>query len=196
MRLVVSVVSKHLRIKSGWLDQSNVSQCPSPNYNSRPADTEISLLVIHNISLPPENFGTGLVQHFFQNKLDCDAHPYFDALRNLEVSAHCFIERDGTLTQFVSFDDRAWHAGASEFEGRSNCNDFSVGVELEGADNIQYTEAQYNKLIELTSCLMASYPRITPERVVGHSDIAPGRKTDPGEAFQWKRFRAALMSER
>lgn len=179
-----------MRIDSGWL--SNASHCPSPNFNARPLGAEISLLVIHNISLPPDTYGTGYVHDFFQNTLDCDIHPYFDTLRELQVSAHCFIDRVGKLTQFVALEDRAWHAGKSEFEGCANCNDFSIGIELEGSDNISYTEMQYRKLTELVTCLMDYYPGITPERIVGHSDIAPGRKTDPGNAFDWSLLRSTL----
>jgi len=186
-------VSERLHIRSGWLNTAKA--CPSPNCNERPVDSEISLLVIHNISLPPETFGTGYVMDFFQNRLDCSIHPYFDTLRNLEVSAHCFIDREGTLTQFVPFNLRAWHAGQSVFEGRPNCNDFSIGVELEGADNIRYTDAQYAMLARVSRCLMRQYPGITKERIVGHADIAPGRKTDPGEAFDWPRLRSLITKE-
>ena len=175
---------------SGWCQ--GVRRCPSPNFNTRP-DGEISLLVIHNISLPPGQFGTGKVQEFFQNKLDATEHPYFEGIRELTVSAHFLIERDGQITQFVSCIDRAWHAGVSSFEGRETCNDFSLGIELEGTDELPFSDAQYKALTALTLQLQAAYPSITPHRICGHSDIAPGRKTDPGPAFDWRRFRNALQ---
>ncbi|MDH4556555.1 1,6-anhydro-N-acetylmuramyl-L-alanine amidase AmpD [Pseudomonas sp. BN417] len=174
---------------SGWCQ--GISHCPSPNFNCRPQG-EISLLVIHNISLPPGQFGTGKVQEFFQNCLNPDEHPYFDGIRDLKVSAHFLIERDGAITQFVSCNERAWHAGVSLFDGRENCNDFSLGIELEGTDDQAFTEPQYAALIALVEQLRLAYPAITPARICGHSDIAPGRKTDPGPAFDWARLRAAL----
>ncbi|WP_137818206.1 1,6-anhydro-N-acetylmuramyl-L-alanine amidase AmpD [Pseudomonas sp. 2FG] len=178
------------------LDSSNawcegVRRCPSPNCNDRPQG-EISLLVIHNISLPPGQFGTGKVQELFQNRLTADEHSYFAGIAALQVSAHFLIERDGAVTQFVSCLERAWHAGISRFEGRENCNDFSLGIELEGTDELPFTEAQYAALVELSRVLRNAYPAITLERICGHSDIAPGRKTDPGPAFDWLRLRAAL----
>ncbi|MDH4583636.1 1,6-anhydro-N-acetylmuramyl-L-alanine amidase AmpD [Pseudomonas sp. BN415] len=174
---------------SGWCQ--GISHCPSPNFNNRPQG-EVSLLVIHNISLPPAQFGTGKVQAFFQNRLDPDEHPYFEGIRDLRVSAHFLIERNGAVTQFVSCNERAWHAGVSLFEGRENCNDFSLGVELEGTDDLPFTEPQYAALIALVEQLRIAYPAITLERICGHSDIAPGRKTDPGPAFDWARLRGAL----
>ncbi len=174
---------------SGWCE--DVRRCPSPNFNVRPQG-EISLLVIHNISLPPGQFGTGKVQEFFQNQLRADEHPYFAGIAALQVSAHFLIERDGAVTQFVSCLERAWHAGISQFEGRENCNDFSLGIELEGTDELPFTEAQYAALVQLSRVLQSAYPAITLDRICGHSDIAPGRKTDPGPAFDWLRLRAAL----
>ena len=174
---------------SGWCH--GVSHCPSPNFNARPQG-EVSLLVIHNISLPPAQFGTGKVQEFFQNRLDPAEHPYFEGIRDLKVSAHFLIERDGAVTQFVSCNERAWHAGVSLFDGRDNCNDFSLGIELEGTDDLPFTEPQYAALIALVEQLRLAFPAITVERICGHSDIAPGRKTDPGPAFDWARLRAAL----
>lgn len=171
---------------TGWL--SSVHCCPSPNFNVRPDVTEISLLVIHNISLPPEQFGGGYVHQFFCNQLPVDAHPYFETIASLQVSSHCLVDRQGAVTQFVSFADRAWHAGASSFAERGNCNDFSIGIELEGSDHTPYTEPQYRALVQLTRLLMQAYPQITTDRIVGHSDIAPGRKTDPGPAFDWTYF--------
>lgn len=174
---------------TGWCQR--IRHCPSPNCNERPAG-EISLLVIHNISLPPAQFATGKVQEFFQNRLDVTQHPYFETIADLRVSAHFLIERDGVLTQFVSCLARAWHAGVSCFEGREGCNDFSLGIELEGTDELPFTDAQYATLIALTHQLQAAYPAITAQRICGHSDIAPGRKTDPGPCFDWPRYRAAL----
>lgn len=176
---------------SGWCQ--GIRHCPSPNFNARPS-TEISLLVIHNISLPPGQFGGGQVQAFFQNRLVTEEHPYFAAIASLKVSAHFLIERDGRITQFVSCRDRAWHAGVSSFEGREQCNDFSLGIELEGTDELPFGEAQYGALVALTRHLQAAYPAITLSRICGHSDIAPGRKTDPGPAFDWARLRAALIN--
>ncbi|KTB81455.1 1,6-anhydro-N-acetylmuramyl-L-alanine amidase AmpD [Pseudomonas syringae] len=175
---------------SGWC--AGVQHCPSPNFNARP-DGEISLLVIHNISLPPAQFKTGKVQAFFQNRLDTTEHPYFAGIADLRVSAHFLIERDGEVIQFVSCLDRAWHAGVSSFDGREGCNDFSIGIELEGTDEQPFSEAQYHALIDLTRQLRKAFVAITPERICGHSDIAPGRKTDPGPCFDWARFRAALL---
>lgn len=175
---------------SGWCQ--GVCHCPSPNFNARP-NGEISLLIIHNISLPPGQFATGKVQAFFQNRLDVTEHPYFEGIRELRVSAHFLIERDGGVTQFVSCLDRAWHAGISSFEWRETCNDFSLGIELEGTDELPFSDAQYDALITLTRQLQAAYPGITLNRICGHSDVAPGRKTDPGPAFDWTRFRGALQ---
>ena len=175
---------------SGWCH--DVRHCPSPNFNERPRG-EISLLVIHNISLPPGQFATGKVQEFFQNRLDATEHPYFEGIIELRVSAHFLIERDGKITQFVSCLDRAWHAGVSSFEGREACNDFSLGIELEGTDDLPFSDAQYQALIGLTRQLQAAFPAITLQRICGHSDVAPGRKTDPGPAFDWTRFRGALQ---
>ena len=174
---------------TGWCQA--VRHCPSPNFNERPS-TEISLLVLHNISLPPGQFGGGEVQAFFQNRLVIEAHPYFAQIATLKVSAHFLIERDGQIIQFVSCLQRAWHAGQSLFEGRENCNDFSLGIELEGTDELPFSDAQYQALIGLTRCLQRAYPAITLARIRGHSDIAPGRKTDPGPAFDWNRLRNAL----
>ncbi len=176
-------------ISDGWWSEARA--LPSPNFNLRP-DVSIDMLVVHNISLPPAEFGAGNVQAFFQNQLDCSAHPYFDEIRDMRVSAHVFIDRQGEAYQFVSFADRAWHAGDSSFDGRVNCNDFSIGVELEGCDDVPYTDEQYTSLVKLTQALMQAYPCIVADRIVGHSDIAPGRKTDPGDAFDWQRYFAQL----
>ncbi len=178
------------RITDGWLDAAR--RCPSPNVNARPDGCPVDLLVIHNISLPPGEFGGGYVEQLFCNTLDCSEHPWFDQLHGLEVSAHLFIARDGALTQFVPFHARAWHAGASVFEGRSNCNDFSIGIELEGTDLTPYTDRQYTALSAVTRSVMREFRGISLGRIVGHADVAPGRKTDPGAAFDWNRYRRAL----
>lgn len=173
-----------------WLNSAH--RIPSPNCNERPLNTEVSLLVIHNISLPPGQFGGDFIAHLFTNCLDCKAHPAFEDLLGMEVSSHLVIDREGQLTQFVPFDHRAWHAGPSSFEGKENCNDFSIGIELEGTDESSYTDIQYQQLVSVCQQLMVDYPGITPDRIVGHSDIAPGRKTDPGDAFDWAYFRGQL----
>lgn len=181
-------------ISDGWLSSPNVRRCPSPNYNERPDSEEVSLLVIHNISLPPGEFQNGCIERFFTNCLCAGDHPYFATIADLQVSAHCLIQRDGAVIQFVPFHLRAWHAGQSEFRGRKNCNDYSVGVELEGADDVPYTDEQYEVLSCLTRELMISYPAIEVGRIVGHADIAPQRKTDPGPAFDWSRYHGRLES--
>ena len=172
-----------LNITDGWLN--GVRRVISPHFDQRPEPSDISLLVIHYISLPPEQFGGGYVDDFFQGKLDPKVHPYFQEIYQIRVSAHCLIERDGRVTQYVSFNQRAWHAGVSSFEGREKCNDFSIGIELEGSDQQPFTEAQYRELAVLTKRIMAAYPQITKQRIVGHCDIAPERKIDPGRYFDW-----------
>jgi len=166
--------------------------CASPNYNNRPDGNPPSLLVVHNISLPPGHFSGDAVERFFCNRLDPSAHPYFQTIAELKVSSHLLIRRDGSAIQFVNLLDRAWHAGRSSFQGEDECNDFSIGIELEGTDDIPYTDEQYARLTELTARIMAAWPDITPDRLTGHSDIAPGRKTDPGPAFDWSRFHTQL----
>jgi len=163
----------------------------SPNFNGRPTGCDIDLIVIHNISLPAGQFGTPYVEQLFCNSLDCSVDPSFADLNGLEVSSHLLIKRDGELIQFVAFDQRAWHAGVSSFNGRSGCNDFSIGIELEGDDTTPYTEAQYQMLLEVLGLLTEQYG-IDVNHVVGHCDIAPQRKTDPGPVFQWSRVRQAL----
>ncbi|MGS2724175.1 1,6-anhydro-N-acetylmuramyl-L-alanine amidase AmpD [Porticoccus sp. GXU_MW_L64] len=174
----------------GWL--RDALPVPSPNHNQRPQNTPVDLLVIHNISLPPGEFGGGHVQRFFCNDLNGAEHPYFATIADLQVSSHLLIDRQGKVTQFVPFAARAWHAGASQFQARDNCNDFSIGIELEGTDELPYSDEQYASLVNVTRQLMAQFPGITAERIVGHSDIAPGRKTDPGPAFDWARYKKAL----
>jgi len=169
-------------------------QVPSPNFDRRPEGCVIDLLVIHGISLPPNEFGGPYIDQLFTNTLDCDAHPYFDGLRGLRVSSHLLLRRDGELVQYVPFIHRAWHAGVSRWQGRERCNDFSIGIELEGCDHLPYTEQQYRRLIPLCAAILAAYPQISPDRVVGHCHIAPERKTDPGPSFDWQRLRVALRS--
>ena len=176
-------------VQEGWL--TDARRVPSPNCEPRPHDCAPDLLVIHNISLPPGEFGGDAIEALFCNCLDWDAHPFYDEIRGLRVSSHLLIRRDGELVQFVSCNERAWHAGQSSFQGRENCNDFSIGIELEGDDDTPYTDAQYESLAEVTTRLMAAYP-IDTTRIAGHSDIAPGRKTDPGPAFDWPRYLGAL----
>ena len=172
----------------GWLIPGpNISLQPSPNFNKRPVAVDISLLVIHNITLPPGQFGTPYIADLFLNQLDISAHPWFVNVDGLKVSAHFVIDRIGHISQFVSCDDRAWHAGTSSFEGREGCNDFSIGVELEGTDMVAFEAIQYERLGRLTQCLRERYPL---SAVTGHSDIAPGRKTDPGPFFDWPRYAA------
>ncbi len=173
----------------GWC--SALPHLPCPNYDARPDGAEISLLVIHNISLPPGEFGGHYIEDLFANRLDCDAHPYFAQLRGLRVSAHFLIRRDGELLQFVSTHDRAWHAGASNFNGRERCNDFSIGIEMEGTDSDAYCDAQYATLAAVTEGLLRAHP-ITD--VCGHQHISPDRKTDPGPSFDWMHFRGALAA--
>lgn len=167
------------------------TQVPSPNCDDRPPGAGITLLVVHNISLPPGQFGGAAIVALFTNRLDPAAHPYFATIRQLRVSAHFLIGRAGALTQFVSCTRRAWHAGASSWRGQEHCNDFSIGVELEGTDALPYEDAQYRVLARLTRALRRRYPI---DDVAGHQDIAPGRKTDPGPAFDWARFQRLLAA--
>ena len=180
------MMEKQLQIKDGWL--VNERRVLSPHFDQRPEPKEISLLIIHYISLPPEQFGGGYIDDFFQGKLDPQAHPYFQEISPLRVSAHCLIERTGRITQYVNFADRAWHAGLSCFEGRDKCNDFAIGIELEGSNEQPFTDAQYLALQALTQEIMRTYPHITKERIVGHCDVSPGRKIDPGQYFDWQRY--------
>lgn len=170
---------------------AGVNFVSSPNCDLRPEHTAIELIVIHNISLPPGIFGQGYIHDFFQNRLDASRHPYFDEIKELNVSSHLLIERTGQLTQFVPFNRRAWHAGQSEYQGRMACNDFSIGIELEGTDSEVYTDSQYSVLNAVITSLTMTYPQLAKNNIVGHSDIAPGRKTDPGPAFDWSRLHAS-----
>ena len=178
-------------IRNGWMQGVRIVR--STHFNRRP-EGEISLLVIHNISLPPGQFGGGYVERFFAGCLPVAEDPYFETIRDLEVSSHFFIARTGEVVQFVSCLERAWHAGKSCFDGRFACNDFAVGIELEGTDTLPYTDFQYRSLEFLTLALMRAYPDITPERITGHQNIAPERKTDPGPSFDWKRFKDVILS--
>lgn len=173
----------------GWLAAAR--HLPSPHCDARPHG-EVSLLVIHNISLPPGEFGGDAVERLFLGQLDTSAHPAFADLTGLRVSAHLFIDRSGALTQFVSFAERAWHAGRSRHAGRPNCNDFAIGVELEGTDTSGYEETQMDALAAVCRTLLARYPALATQRILGHCDIAPGRKTDPGSGFDWRRLLALL----
>jgi N-acetyl-anhydromuramoyl-L-alanine amidase len=175
---------------TGWIE--GVRRVASPNYDERPLGAELGLIVVHGISLPPGEFGNGWIDRFFCNDLPPSAHPYFATVANLTVSSHVLIGRDGALTQYVPFNRRAWHAGRSEYCGRAACNDFSVGIELEGMDDVEYASEQYRALAELILALRRSYPSLATADVVGHSDIAPGRKTDPGPAFDWTELRRQL----
>ena len=171
----------------GWYRRARA--LPSLNFGPRPAGTAIDLVVVHSISLPPGRFGGDEVQALFTNTLDWDAHPYFQQIRGMEVSAHFYVRRTGALWQFVSVDDRAWHAGRSSFRGRDNCNDYSVGIELEGLEGGRFTARQYARLAALVRSLRARYPIAA---VTGHEHVAPGRKHDPGPGFDWARLRQAL----
>lgn len=161
---------------------------PSPNCDERPDQEDISLIVVHNISLPPGKFGGHHIEQFFTNRLDVTEHPFFETIADKRVSAHVLIRRDGEVIQFVPFEKRAWHAGESRFQDRSCCNDFSIGIELEGTDDGPFTQTQYTQLSELIACLMQNYPKLTRDRITGHSDIAPQRKTDPGPEFEWSKL--------
>ncbi len=167
----------------------------SPNRDARPTDAPPDLLILHGISLPPGEFGGGEIEALFQNKLDWGAHPYFGEIRGMQVSAHLLIRRDGELVQFVPFSERAWHAGESCFRGRARCNDFSIGIELEGEDETPYDERQYQVLPAVLKALMLAYPHISGREIAGHCDVSPGRKTDPGPAFDWLRLYDALEEQ-
>jgi N-acetyl-anhydromuramoyl-L-alanine amidase len=176
----------------GWL--VGTERRPSPNQDARPPETTIDLLVIHNISLPPGEFGGDWIDDLFHNRLDPNAHPYFAPIAAVRVSAHLLIRRDGRLIQYVPCERRAWHAGVSSFQGRERCNDYSIGIELEGTDDTSFTEAQYIRLAACTRQIRQRYPTISAERIVGHADIAPDRKTDPGPAFDWARYRRDIRA--
>jgi len=179
-------------VRSGLL--LGAAQVASPNCDARPAGIEADLIVVHGISLPPGEFGGPWIGRLFTNTLPADAHPYFADVCTLRVSSHLVVYRDGAVTQYVRFAERAWHAGRSSFNGRTACNDFSIGIELEGTDTLPYEDAQYRVLAKIVAALCAAYPTLSTDRLVGHSDIAPGRKTDPGPAFDWSRARRLIAS--
>jgi AmpD protein len=174
---------------------AGVRQVLSPHCDSRPKGVAPELIVVHGISLPPGEFGGPWIDRLFAGDLPADAHPSFRDTAALRVSAHAVIRRDGSITQYVPFGLRAWHAGQSQYRGRSGCNDFSIGIELEGADTTPYTDAQYETLAALVGALLATYPTLAADRIAGHSDIAPARKTDPGPAFDWPRWRKRLQAQ-
>ena len=178
-----------LTIDNGWLVDAEIQR--SSHYEPREKTERVNLLVVHNISLPPGKFGGSHITDFFLGKLDPNIDPYFESIYNIRVSAHCLIQRDGHIVQYVSFNDKAWHAGVSSYKGREKCNDFSIGIELEGTDDIPYTKAQYQQLSRLSTTLIATYPKIK-DNIVGHCDIAPRRKTDPGAEFDWTYFKSLL----
>ncbi|MGC1522165.1 MAG: 1,6-anhydro-N-acetylmuramyl-L-alanine amidase AmpD [Steroidobacteraceae bacterium] len=182
-----------------WVDLETgllrgVRQVASPNCDARPQGVQADLIVVHGISLPPGEFGGPWIERLFTNSLPAEVHPFFTEVVALRVSSHLVVMRDGFVTQYVKFDDRAWHAGESMYQGRDACNDFSVGVELEGTDSLPYEAAQYDALAEVVAALCLAYPRLSVDRLVGHSDIAPGRKTDPGPAFDWPRARRLIAA--
>jgi AmpD protein len=179
-----------MNINQHWL--SDATRILSPNCDERADPADISLLVIHCISLPPGEFGNSFIDQLFCNKLNPDYHPYFKEIYQFTVSAHLLIKRDGCCVQYVPFNKRAWHAGKSSYEGRERCNDFSIGIELEGTESIAYTEEQYLQLAAVIDTLLKTYPRLSTQRIAGHSDIAPGRKTDPGASFDWQRLYSLL----
>ena len=175
---------------TGLLDTARKVQCP--NFDDRPDSDDIDLIVVHGISLPPGEYGGPWIDALFTNCLDPDAHPYFQEIHKLEVSSHLLIRRSGEIVQYVPFHKRAWHAGQSEFENRQRCNDYSIGIELEGTDDRPYEDEQYRQLANVINLLCETYPRINKQRIAGHSEIAPGRKTDPGIAFDWPHLRQLI----
>jgi AmpD protein len=182
----------HVDPASGVLREAR--QVRSPNFDARPAGVAADLIIVHGISLPPGEFGGPWIDRLFTNSLPVDAHPYFAEIAGGRVSAHLCIRRDGSVTQYVGFNDRAWHAGVSQYEGRPACNDFSIGIELEGADTVAYEERQYHALAQVVAALCRAYPALKPTRLTGHSDVAPGRKTDPGIAFDWALARRSIAA--
>ena len=182
-----------MKIIQHWLQPA--TQIPSPNFDERADDNDISLLVIHCISLPPGEFDTPFINHLFCNQLNPELHPYFKDIYQLTVSSHLLIRRSGEVVQYVPFDKRAWHAGKSCYQGRERCNDFSIGIELEGTEYVPYTDAQYEQLGKVVQVLLDTYPRLSQQRITGHSDIAPDRKTDPGPSFDWQRLFVAISGD-
>lgn len=187
-----AAIPLRLEVDRGSHRLADIRHLDSPHADDRPNPDDISLLVVHAIALPPETFGGSFIDELFLGQLDYTAHPYFETLRGVRVSSHALIRRDGAVTQYVPFNRRAWHAGKSSFEGRARCNDFSIGVELEGSDTQPFEDAQYTSLVRVAQALLRSYPKLSSERIAGHADIAPGRKTDPGPHFDWLRFQAEM----
>ncbi len=183
-----------VKIKDGLIEGVRFIQ--SPNCDARPNHCEPSLIVIHCISLPPGLYGGSYVTQLFTNTLNPDEHPYFQEIYNLQVSAHIFIRRDGDILQYVPFHERAWHAGESNFDGRHNCNDFSIGIELEGTDSTEYELKQYKILAEIICLLFGSYKDLSANKIVGHQDISQGRKTDPGQCFNWEKLHSFINSQK
>ena len=181
-------------VDAGHRLRPTVRELPSAHHDARPDPDDISLVVLHNISLPPGEFGGRWIDDLFLGRLDAEAHPYFRDIAPLRVSSHLLIARDGAVTQYVPFDRRAWHAGVSNWQGRERCNDFSIGIELEGTDDVAFEAVQYQRLVQVIPALFARYPRLGSRRITGHSDIAPGRKTDPGPHFEWGRLHAMLAA--
>ena len=179
-----------INIETGLID--DVEYHASPNFNERPDPADINAIIIHGISLPPGEFGGPWIEALFQNRIQGDEHAYFERLKGMQVSSHLVIRRDGQIIQYVPLNKRAWHAGVSSLHGRENCNDFSIGIELEGTDTIPYEAAQYDSLAAVVRSMLKHYPAIKKESIVGHCDIAPGRKTDPGQVFEWERFFAEI----
>ena len=190
MSVAVPPPSLHIDRATGLL--AGACQVLSPHFDARPAGVLPELLVVHGISLPPGEFGGPWIDRLFTGTLPADAHPYFATIAAQRVSAHALIRRDGEIVQYVPFGERAWHAGQSTYRGRSACNDFSIGVELEGTDDTPYTDAQYEALAALTAALIAAYPSLSAQAIAAHSEVSPGRKTDPGPSFEWARFRELL----
>ena len=181
-----------LSVAMGLLSGARVVD--SPNRDDRPGRLEPELIVVHGISLPPGEFGGPWIERLFMNTLPPQEHPYFETIQHLRVSSHVLVSRDGTLTQYVPFGQRAWHAGSSHWRGRGSCNDFSIGIELEGADEVPYDDRQYEALADLVVALQRAYPTLSEGWIAGHSDVSPGRKTDPGPAFDWRRLEASIRS--
>lgn len=179
----------NINTSTGLLEKC--TQCHSPNKDARPENTAIDLVVVHSISLPPGEYGGNAIEQFFQNQLDKDQHPYFAEIHTLEVSSHVLIKRTGEIVQFVPFNERAWHAGQSNYQGRERCNDFSIGIELEGTDTDMFEDIQYSQLGHLIASLQKAYPLIS-DNITGHCDIAPGRKQDPGIGFDWEKLKTLL----
>tara|TARA_B100000965_G_scaffold17440_1_gene13097 strand:- start:10 stop:558 length:549 start_codon:yes stop_codon:yes gene_type:complete len=180
----------NMKIKNHLFENVKVSL--SPNYDLRPKDVKISLIVLHSISLPPTVFGNDYVENFFCNRIKNSENKYINDIKDMKVSSHLYIKRNGEIIQFVSFDKRAWHAGKSSYNNIENCNNYSIGIELEGCDDISYEDIQYEKLSEIIKSLLKNYSHLSKDRIIAHSDIAPGRKSDPGPLFDWKRLERML----